>query len=297
MAVTTLFLAACSIEVGPPPEADPPLVSQAAKEPPAPPQPSGPQPWSRDLDFHSAPGAVDRSQMVDGLVASDAGISYSEQRLTYESAFEDARPQSEAELALQRARERAAAAGLPAPPQVAAAPVAEVSAAALPAEDHTAAAPAPRRESRLPPPPKFPPLPADKQAAGGTPAAEPAAQSSDAPAAEPAKDEGAATEPAADQQIVTAAFAAESWDAPAGSILVQVSAITDGSRIMQEWQELQNRYPQVLKPLKLVVEEARLGERNVFYRVQAGAFGSREGAAEACDSLIDKGQPCFVVVR
>jgi hypothetical protein len=237
--------------------------------------------------------------MVDGLVASDAGISYSEQRLTYESAFEDARPQSEAELALQRARERAAAAGLPAPPQVAAAPVAEVSAAALPAEDHTAAAPAPapRRESRLPPPPKFPPLPADKQAAGGTPAAGAAAQSSDAPAAEPAKDEGAATEPAADQQIVTAAFGAESWDAPAGSILVQVSAITDGSRIMQEWQELQDRYPQVLKPLKLVVEEARLGERNVFYRVQAGAFGSREGAAEACDSLIDKGQPCFVVVR
>jgi hypothetical protein len=67
--------------------------------------------------------------------------------------------------------------------------------------------------------------------------------------------------------------------------------------VVNEWQRLQARYPQVLKPLRLVVDEAKLGERGVFYRVQAGAFGSEDGATAACDALISEGQACFVVVR
>jgi SPOR domain len=106
--------------------------------------------------------------------------------------------------------------------------------------------------------------------------------------------EPAAT-PAADAAI--ADFLAEAWDAPEGTILVQVSAVEEKGKVIDEWHRLQNTYPQVLRPLRLVVEEAKLGERGVFFRVQGGAFGSEAGATEACESLISLGQACFVVVR
>ncbi|MEQ9606456.1 MAG: SPOR domain-containing protein, partial [Kiloniellaceae bacterium] len=142
----------------------------------------------------------------------------------------------------------------------------------------------PRRESRLPPPPKFPPLPKQHEAA--------AADS--APDSAP---DGDASGDAPGEAVQTAAFVTEAWDAPKGTILVQVSAVPDQRKVMAEWQRLQERYPQILKPLRLVVEEARLGERGVFYRVQAGGFDSHAGAAQACDALIGLGQACFVVVR
>jgi hypothetical protein len=334
-ALTCLLLGACTIEVGPPPESDPPLVPEAAKAPPPPPQPTEPQPWSRDIDFDSAPAATNRGELAEGLVAGDAQTRYSGQRLTFESAFNPEKPLSEAELVRQRAQQRAAAAGMPAPPLVTAAPVTEVEAQSLPDSGGTAEAAPPRRESRLPPPPKFPPPsaepPATQVAEAAPEAAAPAGQAAAVPAepepwaarqsrlpappkfpppeTAPAPVEAAAAETAAPaetaaeeaalsaEETVAAAFAAEAWDPPTGTILVQVSAVPDGGKVTQEWERLRARYPQVLQPLRLVVEEAKLGERGVFYRVQAGAFGTQEGAVAACDSLISQGQACFVVVR
>ncbi|WP_193370488.1 SPOR domain-containing protein [Pelagibius marinus] len=320
---------------------------QKAKAPPPPPQPTEPQPWSRDLDLESGPTQIDEDQLAEGLVASDSGVLYSSERLTYESAFNDETPKSEAERARERARARAEAAGRPAPPQVASAPVEEVSAQNLPPIGEAAAAesegtPAPGkrdwRKSRLPPPPKFPPLPPEGAAASQPGEAEVAAEAVEAPegpeaatkeapareailpetalgpaeppAGEPAAAEATVVELVAAEQIAAvapaaeaaapeeaAAFAAEAWEAPAGTILVQVSAVEKKEHVVEEWQRLRARYPQVLKPLRLVVEEAKLGDRGVFYRVQAGAFGTEEGATAACGSLIDAGQACFVVVR
>ena len=83
-----------------------------------------------------------------------------------------------------------------------------------------------------------------------------------------------------------------------GDILsVEVSAVQKKINVLNEWARLKGRFPQELQPLRLVIDEAKLGDRGVFYRVQAGAFGSREVAAAACDSLIGQGQACFVVVR
>lgn len=304
-----LALSACAVEMGPPPESDPPLVPQKAKTLPPPPQPSEPQAWSRDLDLDDGPTRIDAEEVSEGLVAQDSGISYSGERLTYESAFDPERPPTEAELTLQRARERAAAAGRPAPPAVTPAPVAQVSEQSLPPISETAAAATPRRESRLPPPPKFPPLKAKgetakreaaedatTEAAESPPPQQAALPASEAPIGEPpepamAAEGGKAPPPS------PVPFAAEAWDAPAGTILVQVSAVQSDDKVVGEWQRLRARYPQVLEPLRLVVEEAKLGDRGVFYRVQAGAFSSREGATAACDKLIGAGQSCFVVVR
>lgn len=289
--LAALALAGCAIEMGPPPESDPPLVPKTAKAPPPPSQPTEPQAWSRDLDLKAGPTRIDREQLPEGLVAVDAGVIYSSEPLTFESALDEAAPQTAAERTLQRARERAAGAGNSVLPEVTAVPVEEVSAEALPPlgepptdpqEEAKASTPQGWRESRLPPPPKFPPLPTEE---GGTPLETAAAQAT--PAAEKAPD----------GETVAATFAAEAWNAPAGSILVQVSAVQKEEKVVDEWKRLQARYPQILEPLRLVVEEARLGERGVFYRVQAGAFGTEEGATTACGSLIDAGQSCFVVVR
>ncbi|MEO3429972.1 SPOR domain-containing protein [Pelagibius sp. CAU 1746] len=349
LTLSALLLAACTIEVGPPPESDPPLVPQKAKAPPPPPQPSEPQPWSRDLNLNAGPTLVDEGELAEGLVAGDSDVVYSSERLTFESAFNDEGPKSEAERARERARKRAEAAGRPVPPEVTAAPVEQVSARELPPPGQAVApatteppTPVKRdwRESRLPPPPKFPPVPKDapvpQSADGSGEAADPTAISTAAPAAAgspPAQDrpepplepmEAAAQVPEAGNPAETgqaaslqmaasgpsdeaaarpetaeaaAAFAAVAWNAPAGSILVQVSAVQKEENVVGEWRRLQAAYPQVLEPLRLVVEEAKLGERGVFYRVQAGAFGTEEGATAACDNLIDAGQACFVVVR
>ena len=333
--VGCLLLGACTIDVGPPPESDPPLVPEAAKAPPPPAQPTEPQAWSRDLDFASVPVAADRERLAQGLVAADAEASYSGERLTFESAFNPEKPLSEAELARQRALQRASEAGLPPPPAVAPPPVEQVEAQSLDAASGEPA-PAPKRESRLPPPPKFPPLPARPEEGGAAASADAPAEATaeDAPepqASQPARQPepwsarnsrlpappklppvepattqtaAAAAEPAVDptssdapEAAEAATFAAEVWDAPSGTILVQVSAVPDGTRVAEEWERLRARYPQVLTPLRLVVEEAKLGERGVFYRVQAGGFGTEEGAVAACDSLISQGQACFVVVR
>lgn len=353
-----LLAAGCTIEVGPPPESDPPLVPESAKAPPPPPQPTEPQAWSRDLDLDSGPTTIDSQQVAEGLVASDTQGQYSGQRLTFLSAFEEEQKLSEAEQLRQRARERAAAAGLPAPPEVSAAPLDEVTAQSLPE-----AGTAPRRESRLPPPPKFPPLPPqDAGAAAEVPAGEdsdrlpeeavrmaavepeaaaqagaaapagtadvPAAAADDwskrqsrlpappkfpplpapQPAAEAAAppaetqvaavpDAASAGGPAQNPAVQAADFAAEAWDAPNGTFLVQVGAVTDAAKVAPEWHRLQASYPEVLEPLRLVVEPAMLGERAAFYRLQAGGFGSEAGAAATCDVLISAGQSCFVVVR
>ena len=98
-------------------------------------------------------------------------------------------------------------------------------------------------------------------------------------------------------QQQTAALPLEPWDAPAGTILVQVSAIQDKKKIAGEWHRLKAGYPSVLGPLRLVVEEAKLGDKGVFFRVQAGGFASQEQAEEACSVLTGQGQACFVVER
>jgi hypothetical protein len=280
-------------------------VPEAAKTPPPPVQPTDPQAWSKDLDLEAGPTKIDHRKLAEGLVAENVEATYSGQRLTYESALSDERPLTEAELSLKRARERAIAAGV-VPPQVAAAPVEAVNQQALPPIGAPAAAVPGQRESRLPPPPKFPAIPATQTAPVATasvvrPEAEPAppvpAETSTAllAAAEPTAAPGPGD--TIQDASVLSAFVAEAWDAPAGTILVQVSAVEAPVKVTEEWQRLQGRYPQVLKPLRLVVEEAKLGDRGVFYRVQAGAFGSKADAAAACNALVSQGQACFVVVR
>ncbi|WP_299392013.1 SPOR domain-containing protein [Pelagibius sp.] len=204
------------------------------------------------------------------------------------------------------------------------------------AEPVEAAAKPARQRPSLPPPPTMPtqapatqvaavepaPVPApasQEQAAAPGSAQEAAPQPAPGPASGPASGPVSGIEPvpgpqaklspgAAGQNPTPVAPAATSagpvsdapadfWDAPPGTILVQISAIQDQAKVAGEWDRLKRGYPEVLGPLRLVVEEAKLGDRGVFFRVQAGGFASQVQAEDACTTLTARGQPCFVVER
>ena len=48
---------------------------------------------------------------------------------------------------------------------------------------------------------------------------------------------------------------------------------------------------------ELTVQEVDLGERGIFYRVQAGFFPERAGASALCRALKARQQDCLVVKR
>ncbi len=371
-ALTLAVLPACTIEVGPPPESDPPLVSEAEKveQEPPPVQPTEPQAWSRDLDFDGGEARVREGELADGLVAAEQGRAYSGERLTFKSADISEKPPTEAELALERARQRmleaqsassaSAAAPTssppPAPPEVVAAPVEEVSAAALPdqsaapsdADSESAPSQAAEAARADPPPSEAVQMASAEEptdnGAGSTedsetvaadggeeampeatvelssetsaqPEAATAVVPSD-PANESATTVQTAALPATEEAVQEAAPDPASklppdkdapgrvdspdvafWDAPVGTILVQMSVIQDRSDVAGEWERLKEGYPGVLGALRPVVEEAKLGDRSAFFRVQAGGFDSQALAEAACVTLMDQGQSCLVVER
>ncbi len=141
--------------------------------------------------------------------------------------------------------------------------------------------------------PELAPEPASQPASGIEPVPGPQAKlSPDAAGQNPAP-----VAPAATSAGPVSDAPADLWDAPPGTILVQISAIQDQAKVAGEWDRLKRGYPEVLGPLRLVVEEAKLGDRGVFFRVQAGGFASQVQAEDACTTLTARGQPCFVVER
>ncbi|NIA67201.1 hypothetical protein HBA54_01190 [Pelagibius litoralis] len=317
-----MALSACTIEMGPPPESDPPLVTERERPPPPPAQPTEPQAWSKDLDFEGGELSIRRGGLAEGLVAAEESRTYSAERLTFESAASSERPPTEAELVRERARKRLeeaqarqpagpAAQPVIAPPEVVAAPVESVSAEALPEQS-----PDVLQSSASDTGPETGQQPAGESSMVAEVAPLPA-QQADVTADDHvvAQDKGASKGQAAGQtQLASTAplvklpqgeppseeladTLLESWDAPDGTILVQVSAIRDKLQIAGEWERLKSGYPEILGPLRLVVEEAKVGERGVFFRVQAGGFASQDQAEAACVVLTDQGQSCFVLER
>lgn len=78
---------------------------------------------------------------------------------------------------------------------------------------------------------------------------------------------------------------AEAVKAPSGSgdYVIQLASIKDESRAETEWKKLQQKYGQ-LNGYSYRVEQADLGERGTFYRIQAGPLAKDEANA-ICSSI------------
>ena len=144
-----------------------------------------------------------------------------------------------------------------------------------------------------PPPPavatKTVEMPADQAAASTAPEPEKPAP---AESAESKVSEVPATpEPKAP---VTAESAPQVAAAPSG-FRIQLAALRSRDAAQAEWGNLQRRFPALLEQLQLNVQHVDLGDKGVFYRVQAGPLSDRTAAQSLCSRFKEQKQACLIV--
>ncbi len=135
---------------------------------------------------------------------------------------------------------------------------------------------------------------ASEAAADGEPAGQPAAvepapePAAEAPAAEPAAE--AAPEPAVQAREAPAEVAPGSW-------VVQLAALRQEEAARREWARIQDDNRGLLGSMSLLLEQADLGERGTFYRIQTGPLPNRATALDLCAQLKAAGQDCIAKQR
>ena len=86
-------------------------------------------------------------------------------------------------------------------------------------------------------------------------------------------------------------------EAKAGDYVVQLAALRVKDSARPAWTQMQKAHPALLGDRELAIQKVDLGDRGIFYRVQAGFFTDRAGASELCNALKARGQDCLVVKR
>jgi cell division septation protein DedD len=81
----------------------------------------------------------------------------------------------------------------------------------------------------------------------------------------------------------------------AGGFRVQIAATKDEATAHKEWQRIQAAHSDLLGALGLTIERADLGERGVFFRIQAGPIPDRAAADKLCAALKAAIGGCIVV--
>lgn len=80
-----------------------------------------------------------------------------------------------------------------------------------------------------------------------------------------------------------------------GEYLVQISALRTEQAATEAWAKARRSNPDIFEGASMSIEKADLGAKGIFYRLRAGAFGSRDSAAEFCAALKAEGGDCIVV--
>lgn len=124
------------------------------------------------------------------------------------------------------------------------------------------------------------------------PAAETAA--AEAPAAETPSAE---TPPAERSREVASLPPTTRAPAAAGGYRIQLAALRSEPDARREWQRIQSANSDLLGNLSMNVERADLGDRGVFYRLQAGPLEDKALADLLCGKLKGRNLACLVVAR
>jgi cell division septation protein DedD len=142
-------------------------------------------------------------------------------------------------------------------------------------------------------------LPAVPQAAVSVPEATPEPQAEVAPSApEPAEAQVAVAAPTpAPTPAPVAPQVAALPAAQTGDYVVQLAALKAQASARPAWTRLQKAHPELLNDRDLAIQRVDLGDRGIFYRIQAGFFADRAGALALCSALKARGQDCLVAKR
>lgn len=101
----------------------------------------------------------------------------------------------------------------------------------------------------------------------------------------------AAPEPKPEPEQPSSRFAFQAG----GQYLVQISALRSEAAATEAWKRARRANPNIFNGASMSIERADLGAKGVFYRLRAGAFGSRDGASDFCDAYKAEGGDCIVV--
>jgi hypothetical protein len=77
--------------------------------------------------------------------------------------------------------------------------------------------------------------------------------------------------------------------------VVQLASLKTRAGAEREWQTLRRRFPDILSPLSLSLDEAKLNGGNSVVRLRIGAFSEQAEAAALCARLALEHQDCLVV--
>lgn len=104
------------------------------------------------------------------------------------------------------------------------------------------------------------------------------------------------TEPAVSEPVaVEAAPAPEPAPAAVSGYRIQLASVQKESEVDGEWARLKKRIGAPLDGLDLHVEQADLGTKGIYHRLQAGPFADRAAAIAACEAVKSGGSDCLVV--
>ncbi len=80
-----------------------------------------------------------------------------------------------------------------------------------------------------------------------------------------------------------------------GPLRIQIAATKDEATAQHEWDRLTKAHADLLGNLTETTVRADLGDRGIFYRVQAGPLPDAAAASKLCDQLKAVSIGCLVV--
>ncbi len=86
---------------------------------------------------------------------------------------------------------------------------------------------------------------------------------------------------------------------PAGIVetWIQLASFRDRSAAEQEWMRLRKKHPEILEPLRRRIEEVKMDDERILYRLRAGPFPGATRAKAICDAFKATGTDCFVMAQ
>ncbi len=82
---------------------------------------------------------------------------------------------------------------------------------------------------------------------------------------------------------------------PQDEFLLHLASHRTEAEAVREWELLTRKFATLLGALQPIIRSVDLGDRGVFYRVQAGPIGSRDSARALCRQLKARDQYCRVL--
>jgi hypothetical protein len=155
---------------------------------------------------------------------------------------------------------------------------------------------APGLEAAMPPVPPAPamaPPPPAPPVLAVTPPSTPAETTA---AAKPPEKPVTKPKPAPERQVAAAHAPARAEPHPArsGPVQVRLGSLRSPAAARQEWARLKRENPDLLGRLRAVAVRTDLGEKGIYYRIEAGPFSDTAAAQRLCNELKQRNFGCLL---